>query len=132
MQKTFKGPFEPKPEDMKPIEDEPSAFNIIRPVVPPRDPEALIKATKLSFKSVSQAVIAMTIMKNMLKTKLPPSKDTTTINKKPSKEELFGNVDSLFRKHEQIEMELKMKEMKLKETGDEDLKKKLEARRKNK
>ena len=133
MQKTFKGPFEPKPEDMKPIEDEPSAFNIIRPVVPPRDPEALTNETKLSFKAVSQAVNAMTIMKNMLKTKLPPSKDATTIPiKKPSKEELFGNVDSLFRKHEQIEMELKMKEMKLKEAGDEDLKKKLEARRKNK
>jgi len=70
MQKTFKGPFEPKPEDMKPIEDEPSAFNIIRPVVPPRDPEALTNETKLSFKAVSQAVNAMTIMKNMLKTKL--------------------------------------------------------------
>ena len=124
MQKTFKGPFAPKPEDMKPIEDEPSAFNIIRPVVPPRDPEALNNETKLSFKAVSQAVNAMTIMKNMLKTKLPPSKDTTTIIKKPSKEELFGNVDSLFRKHEQIELELKMKEMKLKEAGDEDLKKK--------
>ena len=72
---------------------------------------------------------AITIMKTLL-TKTGGAHAAAMAIKKPIQEEMFGNIDSLFKHHDEIEKQLALKEQQQQqETAEKALSEKLAARK---
>ena len=129
---TYEGPFIPGPDDLKPMPSiQPPTITILGTGVGGagggKGPWGK-GPVRYKFKMAAQGVNAITIMKTLL-TKTGGAHAAAMAIKKPTQEEMFGNIDSLFKHHDEIEKQLALKEQQQQETAEKALSEKLAARK---